>query len=500
MHDWRQIIGRFRKTLDCFIVIMFSAGVKLVGVDDFIAPTKECIKPILGDGSNKPDMKSAINATLADCLACSGCITSAEEIFINQQGLNELNAFLEFNSKISDPKIVIFSISPQSLVVTMKKMGLSYEQAVLRVSSCLRHNFGVKYVFCTSVTQELSILESCHEFIELYQSVSDSSCELRLLLSGICPGWVCYAEKVQSDLILPYLSKIRSPQGIMGSFIKHYFAKIYKVSPEKIYHVSVQPCFDRKLEAYRPDMVIETPEGIHETDHVLSSYEFLEMMLHPAVKVYQPIGPEKALEIVGFDDAMNLGNYETEISVSQGNGSGGLALNVFIIACQRLFGLRATFSVGDDGGYDWNVDSQLYRVEGHKNRNDDYYEWKLINVPENRVLLKFGQIYGFKNIQNMIRTIKKLKADEPVTYLEVMACPGKGCLNGVGQISPNDRNSKNSVVAKAFIKDLESIYARFNRFPCESEQIYDFHRRLKDSQTKMDRIFYKLDKKDILTW
>ena len=39
----------------------------------------------------------------------------------------------------------------------------------------------------------------------------------------------------------------------MGSLVKHYFAQRLGKTPDAIYHVSVMPCFDKKLEASRTD-------------------------------------------------------------------------------------------------------------------------------------------------------------------------------------------------------------------------------------------------------
>lgn len=67
------------------------------------------------------------------------------------------------------------------------------------------------------------------------------------------PGWVCYAEKTHGHFILPYISSTKSPQQIMGSMVKDYFAKLQGTSPDKVYHVTVMPCYDKKLEASRED-------------------------------------------------------------------------------------------------------------------------------------------------------------------------------------------------------------------------------------------------------
>jgi iron only hydrogenase large subunit-like protein len=44
------------------------------------------------------------------------------------------------------------------------------------------------------------------------------------MLASACPGWVCYAEKAQGDL-LPLLSSVRSSQGLMGGLVKNWWGK-----------------------------------------------------------------------------------------------------------------------------------------------------------------------------------------------------------------------------------------------------------------------------------
>lgn len=38
-------------------------------------------------------------------------------------------------------------------------------------------------------------------------------------------GWICYAEKTHGEFVLPYISTTRSPQQMMGSLVKGYFAE-----------------------------------------------------------------------------------------------------------------------------------------------------------------------------------------------------------------------------------------------------------------------------------
>lgn len=55
------------------------------------------------------DETQAIKVSLNDCLACSGCVTSAETVLLQHQSLKE------FIAKCTDPDVtVVVSISPQS--------------------------------------------------------------------------------------------------------------------------------------------------------------------------------------------------------------------------------------------------------------------------------------------------------------------------------------------------------------------------------------------------
>lgn len=86
-----------------------------------------------------------------------------------------------------------------------------------------------------------------------------------------CPGWVCFAEKTHPQS-LPYISTIKSSQQIIGSIFKHIFPnhsisniqqeqqeqqevgkenKTMNWTSQQIFHVSIQPCFDKKLESSR---------------------------------------------------------------------------------------------------------------------------------------------------------------------------------------------------------------------------------------------------------
>lgn len=169
----------------------------------------------------KPDLikmnqkKKAI-VTLNDCLACSGCITTAESILIQQQSVEE------FLLKIKNFEITIVSISPQSRASLSSYFGLTDFQIHIFLIQ-LFQQIGVKYIFDMKIAIDLAINLACEE-IQEHLAKEEGNQGLPIICSE-CPGWVCYAEKVVGHSIIPFMSQIKSPQQIMGNIVKELIKK-----------------------------------------------------------------------------------------------------------------------------------------------------------------------------------------------------------------------------------------------------------------------------------
>lgn len=70
------------------------------------------------------------------------------------------------------------------------------------------------------------------------------------MLASSCPGWVCYAEKTVPQA-LPYVATTKSPQQVAAVVLKGIVAQRQGVSLDQLYHVTVMPCADKKLEGAR---------------------------------------------------------------------------------------------------------------------------------------------------------------------------------------------------------------------------------------------------------
>ncbi|XP_028773601.1 protein NAR1-like isoform X2 [Neltuma alba] len=416
----------------------FSPALRIGDLNDFIAPSQACIVSLKGLKSNttKPDKVSTakkqsqpepVKISLKDCLACSGCVTSAETVMLEKQSLDE------FLSNINKGKAVIVSLSPQSRASLAVHFGISPLQfaneifafQVFKRLTRFFKSLGVKAIFDTSCSRDLTLIESCNEFISRYkhnQLINDGSSKLGLpMIASACPGWICYAEKQLGSFVLPYISTVKSPQQTAGAIIKHHACQDMGFRPEEVYHVTVMPCYDKKLEAARDDFVFDLESHdngdqsefnrIPEVDSVLTTGEVLELIQLKEVDF-------GSLEESSLDTLLTNVNEEGDLYGVCGS-SGGYAETVFRYAAKTLFGRQ--------------IDGPL----NFKNiRNSDFQEVAL--EVEGKTVLKFALCYGFRNLQNIVRKVKSGKCD--YHFLEIMACPS-GCLNGGGQIKPKPGQS-----------------------------------------------------------
>jgi len=413
----------------------FSGVLKLTDLDDFIAPSQECIKPVKveqksgrgviridDDGTDvtkEPPIYEKAKITLNDCLACSGCITSAEVVLIGQQSHDELYKVLAENtSRPPGEKLtIVVSLSPQAIVSIATKFSLSPDDAAQKLAGYLK-SIGIHYVFDTNFARSLSILEAQKEFVARYRR-KDSDSKAVPMLASACPGWICYAEKTHGSYILPYISKTRSPQQVMGALVKDLWAQQNDLTPDMIYHVTVMPCFDKKLEGSRDDFFNEEFQS-KEVDCVITSVEVEQMLLRDNIVL-------SSVESCNLDAALSL---RPTLTSHLGGGSGGYAHHVFIHAAKNLF--------------QQDIEQMNWKIL----RNTDFREVTLEVGGE--TVLRFALAYGFRNIQNLVQKLKRGKS--PYHYVEVMACPS-GCLNGGAQLRPESGTS-----AKELVAQLEEQY------------------------------------------
>lgn len=458
-----------------------SGGLRLTDLNDYITPSQACIKPITipktdsstqikiddtGDyyevnNEGEETKLEATKITLNDCLACSGCITSAESMLVSLQSHKELYNVIGDNriaietGHVQRLRTIVISISPQTRASLASKYNLSIQQVYNRLNWFFKVHLGVNYVVDTSFSRDFSLLESAKEFVQRYNSYYNNNNKINTLpmISSSCPGWICYAEKTH-EFILPYIDTTKSPQQIMGSIIKYYVGGKLSLLPNQIYHVAIMPCYDKKLEASRTCFKNEE-FNTRDVDCVITTGEVEKMLEEQSLDIRNI--PE--LPFDGFLTKYGISN-ETKQPVllgTLGSSSGGYLHYIMKYAAYHLFNINVT---------DENIINGTGPIRFKPGRNNDYKEVHLISPTDpDTVLLKFAYAYGFRNIQNLVRKVKPLSnprmQDKPLPfhYVEVMACPS-GCINGGGQLKPDNT----TYVSKEWIKQSEDVYQSMSAY------------------------------------
>nr|CAA49833.1 LET1 [Kluyveromyces lactis] len=426
-----------------------SALLRDADLNDFISPGLACVKPAqpqkvekkpsfeveVGIESSEPEK---VSISLQDCLACAGCITSSEEILLSKQSHK---VFLEKWSELEelDERSLAVSISPQCRL----SLADYYSMCLADLDRCFQNfmktKFNAKYVVGTQFGRSISISR-------INATLKDRVPENEgPLLCSVCPGFVLYAEKTKPELI-PHMLDVKSPQQITGNLLKQ--------ADPTCYHLSIMPCFDKKLEASRE-------ECEKEVDCVITPKQFVAMLgdLSIDFKSYMTeYDSSKELCPSGWD-------YKLHWLSNEGSSSGGYAY-------QYLLSLQSS-----------NPESDIITIEG---KNSDVTEYRLVSKSKG-VIASSSEVYGFRNIQNLVRklsqsasvkkrgikvkrrgqsvlksgetsekTTKVLTADPAKTdFVEVMACPS-GCINGGGLLN----EEKNANRRKQLAQDLSLAYTK----------------------------------------
>ncbi|KAH9998523.1 iron hydrogenase [Russula compacta] len=461
----------------------FSGALTLTDLNDYITPSQACIKPVeqsntpqardpgqaateiridasgayyeVGQGTDSSGGSSSstqklqtAEISLNDCLACSGCITSAESVLITLQSHTEVLSVLAANSSPGSPghRIPVLSIAPQSLASLAAALGpgttpIPLAPMLSRVRAFATRTLGFAHVFDTTFAREIVLREHAREFVERKErasargSSSDSSNRALPMLSSACPGWVCYAEKTHSEML--------PPQQVMGTLVKEWLGPRYwDKRPDEVYHVTVMPCYDKKLEASRSDFY-NAQYATRDVDCVLTTGE-RDAPPSPPSPTATPVLPD--------------------LLAPPGSSSGSYLYSLIMtIACSYPHPLT---------------------LESKAVRSADYVDYTLRDSSSGAPVFRGATCYGFRNLQNVVRRVGRAagvqvgrgaagrlagglrsggaakrtpavatgSAGAAYDYVEVMACPG-GCVGGGGQLRAPERKTQSAEDAEGLVRD-----------------------------------------------
>ena len=202
------------------------------------------------------------------CSLCGQCITHCPVGALRERDDTE-----DVWSAIADKKkVVVAQVAPAVRAAWGEALGLSREEATIgKIMDALK-KIGVDYVFDTSFSADLTIMEEGNEFLQRF---TKGELKLRPMFTSCCPGWIRFI-KSQYPHLVPQLSTAKSPQQMFGAVMKTYFAQSIGVAPEDIYTVSVMPCVAKKGE--RNMELFYGEYAGHDIDTVLTTRELTRMI------------------------------------------------------------------------------------------------------------------------------------------------------------------------------------------------------------------------------
>ena len=347
----------------------------------------------------------AFNADLSEttCVTCGQCVLACPTGALHEVShIQQVMRVLQQGSRY-----VVAQIAPAIRVSIGEFYGLEPGANVTGKLAAALRRVGARKVFDTDFTADLTIMEEGTELVGRLTQGGPLP-----LLSSCCPGWVKFVEHYFPRFI-PNLSSCRSPQQMMGSLAKSYFAAKEGIKPEDVYVISVMPCTAKKFEAARPEM---SKRGTPDVDAVLTTREL-----------------SRLLGLLGVDfTSLPDEEFDQLLGTTSGSGdifaaSGGVMESALRSAHYLITGRDLE-----------DIEFQAVRgMEGIKEAT--------VDVDGRQIKVAVANTLG--KARALMHKIESGEAS--YAFVEVMSCPG-GCVGGGGQTYGID--------ADRIAKRMESIY------------------------------------------
>ncbi|MEI6092498.1 MAG: NADH-dependent [FeFe] hydrogenase, group A6, partial [bacterium] len=336
------------------------------------------------DSMVAPAFKQGLN--LSSCINCGQCVRICPT-----GALSERNNIKEVINALMDPdKVVVAQHAPSVSVTIGEYFNFKEGTDVCGILTAALRKIGFKRVFDTAFSADLTIMEEASELVERIKTGGTLP-----MMTSCSPGWVKFVEQFYPEFI-ENISTCKSPQQMLGSVIKNYYAQKEGIDPSKIYSVSIMPCTAKKFEADRKEMMSGDYPDI---DVAITTRELA-----------------KILKMFNID----FGSLQAEVA---DNPFGERS------SAGKLFGATG-------GVMEAAIRTAHFLITGKEMKDPELKEIRsLEGIKEatykiGNLHLNVAVVSGLGNARRMLEEIKAGRKN--IHFMEVMSCPG-GCIAGGGQ-------------------------------------------------------------------
>ncbi len=360
------------KCILCRRCVAACGRVQDIGV---IGPTERGFKTIV-----EPAFKMSLGDVA--CINCGQCLQACPT-----GAITIVDDTKKVWDALADPdKHVVVQTAPAVRAALGEEFGLAIGTAVTGKMATALKRLGFDRVFDTDFAADLTIMEEGTEFIGRLQNGG-----VLPMITSCSPGWIKFMEHNYHDFI-PNMSSCKSPQQMMGSVIKNYYAEKMGIPREKIVSVSVMPCSAKKFEAGRPEFG-------DDVDIVITTQELGRMIRMSGV------------------DFERLPNSDFDPLLGDSTGASvifGVTGGVMEAALRTV--------------YEVLTKETLKKIEFDDIRGMEGIKEATVKV--NDIDVKIAVAHGTSNARKLLDAIRS--GEKEYHFIEIMACPG-GCINGGGQ-------------------------------------------------------------------
>lgn len=364
--------------------------------------------------------KTKVGAAFDMPLAESSCINCGQCVRVCPTGALTYKSHIQrVLDAIADPnKTVCVQHAPAVSVTLGEEFGFKPGDDVAGIMHAALRQIGVDYVFDTSFSADLTIME---EGSELVQRLTQGGA--LPMFTSCSPGWIKYIEQFHPDF-LPNVSSCKSPMSMLAAIVKTFFADKIGKKPQEIFSFAIMPCTAKKFEAARPEM---GRDGYQDTDAVLTTRELAQLIKLCGVDMTK-IKPEPA--DTPFAERSTAGKM---FGTSGGVMEAAIRSAVYLVTKQELPDLNIVPCRGFEGVKEFKV-----------------------TIPGTEITLGIAVVSGLDNAGKLIDAIRSGEKTG-LHFIEVMTCPG-GCVNGGGQpVGTKAEEVKARMVKLYQLDEVESL-------------------------------------------